>query len=370
MTQPLSPLDPPADELTWVETATKLANDFSQRAAEYDETAELPVENLRRLHASGLDLAWLPVERGGLGLSWRTFGAVLTIIARACPSTATVWLMHLGGAYGLIDMSPEPEFFAGELAAGRRFANALSEPSGGNLFLVPLQVAEPTEGGFLLDGAKRFVSGCEIADYFLVNALVDGVPTFFGVSPDDSLTFVPIWDSMGLRATRSQLITFNRTLLRADRRCTNPPSAPNPIPLGLPFLSLGVAEAALAALRDHARGRIIPTTGTPVSDMQWVQFGAADVHVRLRSARLLAQQPMWLADQGSPDVTPLAFEAKLLANEVAKDVAALAVKIGGGSGYLRTSDIQRHFRDAQAGALMAYSVEVCQSEIGKRILGD
>ena len=355
---------------SWVATATELADDFRKRAAHYDETAELPLDNLRALHDSGLDLAWLPASRGGQALPWVTFGEVLTIIARACPSTATIWLMHLGGAYGLIDMSDEPQaaFFAAELAAGKRFANALSEPTSGNLFLVPLQVAEPSEGGHRLDGAKRFVSGCEIADYLLVNALVDGAPAFFGVEPDDSITFVPIWDSMGLRATRSQLITFNRTLLRADRRCTRPPAAPNPIPLGLPFLSLGVAQAAFAAARSHARGRIIPTFDAPLSDMQWVRFAAADVHVRLRAATLLARDMTTLADAGDPEYMAAAFEAKLLANEIAKDAAALAVKIGGGSGYLRTSDIQRHFRDAQAGALMAYSAELCQSEIGKRLM--
>jgi alkylation response protein AidB-like acyl-CoA dehydrogenase len=352
------------------EIAEKLAREFAARAARYDETAELPVDNLRALHESGLDLAWLPVDRGGQGLPWQTFGTVLTIIARACPSTATVWLMHLGAAYGLIDMSEDGSFFLEELAAGRRFANALSEPTSGNLFLVPLQEAVPADGGHLLDGAKRFVSGCEIADYFLVNALIDGVPTFYAVEPDDTLTFVPIWDSMGMRATRSQLITFNSTLLRTDRRCTRPPTFPNPIPVGLPFLSLGVAEAAFAAMRDHARGRVLPTSGAPLSDMQWVQFAAATVHVRLRAAQLLAGELTSLADQGAEHVTEVAFEAKLLANEVAKEAAALAVKVGGGSGYLSTSPIQRHFRDAQAGALMAYSAEVCQSEIGKRVLGE
>jgi alkylation response protein AidB-like acyl-CoA dehydrogenase len=50
-------------------------------------------------------------------------------------------------------------------------------------------------------------------------------------------------------------------------------------------------------------------------------------------------------------------------------VADLALRIGGGSGFLRTSPIQRHFRDAQAGALMAYSVEVCRDSVGKRVLG-
>ena len=41
------------------------------------------------------------------------------------------------------------------------------------------------------------------------------------------------------------------------------------------------------------------------------------------------------------------------------------MRIGGASGYLRSSPIQRHFRDAQAGALMAYSVELCRDTSAK-----
>ncbi|WP_246001475.1 acyl-CoA dehydrogenase family protein [Allorhizocola rhizosphaerae] len=367
-----SPLDPPTAEMSWAERATVLAADFAQRAAELDETAQLPIENLRALHEAGFDVAWLPESFGGQGLSWVTFGRVLATIAKACPSTATIWLMHLGAAYGLVHMSDDDNarFFAHELAGGKRFANALSEPTGGNLFLMPLQAARPVDAGFVLDGAKRFVSGCEIADYLLVNALVEDVPAFFGITPDDTLRLVPIWDSVGLRATRSQLITFEGTLLPASRRCTKLTDEPNPIPIGLPFLSIGVAEAALEALREHARGRVIPTTGQPLADMQWVQFAAADAHVRLRAATLLAGHTAWLADQRSPMANPSSLEAKLLSNEVAKDVAALGVKVGGGSGYLKTSPIQRHFRDAQAGALMAYSAEVCQAEIGKAVMGE
>ncbi|MGY0231437.1 acyl-CoA dehydrogenase family protein [Longispora urticae] len=367
---PPSPLDPPAAELSWLDRAEVLAADFAGHAAELDESAELPVDNLRRLHEAGFDTAWLPAEHGGQDLSWVTFGAVLTTLARACPSTATIWLMHLGAAYGLVHMSDDANaaFFARELAGGRRFANALSEPTGGNLFLMPLQAARPVPDGFVLDGAKRFVSGCEAADYLLVNALVDGVPAFFGITPDATLKLVPIWDSMGLRATRSQLITFDGTVLPAGRRCVRRTDEPNPIPVGLPFLSIGVAEAALETLRAHARDRVIPTTGQPLADMQWVRFAVAAEYVRLRAATLLAAQTAWLADQRSPLTNPTSLEAKLLANEVAKDVAALGVKVGGGSGYLRTSPIQRHFRDAQAGALMAYSVEVCQDEVGTAFL--
>jgi alkylation response protein AidB-like acyl-CoA dehydrogenase len=78
---------------------------------------------------------------------------------------------------------------------------------------------------------------------------------------------------------------------------------------------------------------------------------------------------MWLADTRSPAVLDAAIGAKLLANQVATDIAALGVRVGGASGYLRSSPIQRHFRDAQAGALMAYSVELCRDYLGKAVLG-
>jgi alkylation response protein AidB-like acyl-CoA dehydrogenase len=367
----LAPFTPSASDQHWLETANELAAGFATTAAAYDESAEIPVANLEALHSAGLDLAVVPASFGGAGMSTVTFGNVLATIAKACPSTACIWLMHVGAAAGLIVMS-EPDtssFFLAELGAGKRFANALSEPTSGNLFLMPLQVADPVPGGFSLTGAKRFVSGCEIADYFLVNALVDGRPAFFGVDRDPSISFVPIWDTLGLRATRSQLVNLDGTVLRSDRRCRPPePTTPNPIGVGLSWLSLGVAEAALDALVDHAQHRIIPTTDAPLSHMQWVQFDVADSATALDGAKLLAGRSMWLADQQDPGTLAAAVAAKLGANQVAQHIAQLGVRVGGASGYLRASPIQRHFRDAQAGALMAYSVELCRDAVGKGVL--
>jgi alkylation response protein AidB-like acyl-CoA dehydrogenase len=369
---PVAPFTAPESEQRWVDLATELSAGFAATAADYDESAELPVANLRALSEAGLDLAFVPTEFGGGGASAITFGQVLATMAKACPSTACIWLMHVGAAVTLISLGDEQAsaFFVDELKAGKRFANALSEPTSGNLFLMPLQSAEEVEGGWQLTGAKRFVSGCEIADYFLVNALVDGIPSFFGVDRDPSISFIPIWDTMGLRATRSQMVSLGNTLLRADRRCRAPGvGTPNPIGTGLAWLSIGVAEAALEALSAHAGGRVIPTTGKPLSHMQWVQFDVADAAVSLNAAKALAGRTMWLADQQSPDTLAAAVEAKLYANQVAPRIAELGVRIGGASGYLRQSPIQRHFRDAQAGGLMAYSVELCRDTVGKAVLG-
>jgi alkylation response protein AidB-like acyl-CoA dehydrogenase len=362
-----SPFAIPAHEQHFVDAALDLAPGFAAKADEHDADASLPIGNLTALHAAGLDMAAMPSERGGADLSYQALGEIFRIVSKACPSTACVWIMHLGAAQALVQYGPE--FYADELKAGKRFANALSEPTGGNLFMTPLQRGEPVDGGFRLDGAKRFVSGCEIADHFLVNALLDDGPGFFGVAHDDSVEMVPIWDSMGMRGTRSQLLTFNKTLLRNENRCMNMvPNAPNIIALGLAWMSIGIAEAALEALVDHARNRIVPSTGNPVGQLQWVQFDAADAHVKLLSARLLAERSMWLADRRDPGVLGASMEAKLLANQVAKEIAEFGLRVGGGSGYLRTSPIQRHFRDAQAGALMAFSVELCRDFIGKSLL--
>lgn len=366
------PFDPPPDEQHWVALAEELAVDFARDAPALDASGDLPLANLGALRDSGLDTALLPSEHGGGGISMRTFGAVLRAVAAGCPSTACVWLMHVGAASSLVSLSaPDAaKVFVDAWHDGERFANALSEPASGNMFLTPMQQGVPVDGGWQLHGAKRFVSGCETADRFLINASIDGVPAFFGIDRDDTFGFTQIWDTMGMRATRSQLVSLDGTLLPASRMCRPPtPSDANPIGLGLPWLSIGVADAAFAALAEHARERVIPSTGEPLAHMQWVRFDAADEHVKLEAARLLAGRAAWLADQASPAAIGAAIEAKLWANQAARSVADLGLRIGGASGYLTTSPIQRHFRNAQAGWLMAYSVEVCRDFVGQRALG-
>lgn len=357
-------------ELEVLDRVAELAAGFATVAAEYDERAEIAVGHLAALHEADLDRAVLPERVGGLGLSYAAFGHLVRVLAAADPSTATIWTMHAGAGVALAEFTAETlgPFFAEEFLAGKRFANALSEPASGNRFLNPQQDAVAVAGGWQLTGAKRFVSGCEIAEYLLVNARVDDVPAFFGVVPDDTVTTVPIWDTLGLRATRSQLLSFDHTLLRAEYRGRAPgPGDFAVIPAGLPAISLGIADAALAALVEHACSREI--LGKPLSHQQWVQYEVADVETRLAAAHALYDRALWEADNNVPTFFPNLSRAKYLANKVAVEIAQLGVRVGGASGYLKTSPIQRHLRDAEAGQLMAYSTEVIAGMIGRLVLG-
>ncbi|WLP90455.1 acyl-CoA dehydrogenase family protein [Gordonia sp. NB41Y] len=353
-----------------IDTVIGLAEQFAKLAPDHDERAEINVANLDALHDAGLTAAVLPAAVGGEGLSYRAFGAIVRAIAQGDAATATIWAMHTGAGVGLAELTRDTlgSFFAEQFLAGRRFANALSEPATGNAFLNPQQDAQPADGGWTLSGAKRFVSGSEIADYLLVNARVDGAPAYFAVIPDDSVTFVPIWDTLGLRATRSQLVSFDDTLLAADKRGRVPgPTDFAAIPAALPAISLGIADAALAALIAHARGREI--AGAPLSHQQWVQHAVADAEIKLTAAHALYDKALREADAHDPAFFPDLNRAKYLANKVAVEVAGLGVRIGGGTGFLKTSPIQRHHRDAQAGQLMAHSTEVLATIIGSDVLG-
>lgn len=348
----------------------ELLPSFAADAAENDEHARLPEAALRRLHAEGFDAAALPRHLGGGGASYAFFGEVVRALAEADPAVATIWTMHLGAAVGLAQLTADSlgSYYADALLAGDRFANALSEPTSGNRFLNPQQEASPVEGGYTLDGAKRFVSGSEIADHLLVNVAIDGAPAFFGVEPDATITVIPIWDSLGLRGTRSQLLSFHGTLLRTDRRGGVPgPDHRNYVGAGLAGISLGIADAALGALVAHARSRVI--AGRPLAEQQWVEYAVADHHSRIEAVRAYWRQALRQADAGDPAHAGGFDRAKLLANRVAVETAQLAVRVGGASGYLRTSPIQRHLRDAEAGQLMAYSTEVLSGVIGKQVLG-
>ncbi|QWT22670.1 acyl-CoA/acyl-ACP dehydrogenase [Subtercola sp. PAMC28395] len=353
-----------------IDAVGALCAGFATTAAEYDDKAEIAVDNLKALHDAGLSEAVLPKNLGGRGLSYQAFGEIVRMICEADPSTGTIFTMHSGAGVSLAQLTQETlgAFYADELRSGKRFSNALSEPTSGNKFLNPQQEALPVDGGWALDGAKRFVSGSEIADYLLVNALVDGEPTFFGVAPDESVTIIPIWDTLGLRATRSQLLSFNNTVLRVSQRGRAPLFTDFAvIPAGLPMISLGIADAALGAIIQHATNRMI--LGKPLSHQQWLQFEVAEVQSRLESVRAFIRQTLWQADQGVPAFFGNLSRAKYLANKIAVEVAQLGVRVGGASGFLKTSPIQRHLRDAQAGQLMAYSTEVLAGEIGRAVFG-
>jgi alkylation response protein AidB-like acyl-CoA dehydrogenase len=339
---------------------------LAAHAARHDRDTTFPEEGREAMVRSPLNTALLD------GASWLTFGRIVSILSRGDASFATAWLMHQGSAQALRYLGDPAQVssFEAELRGGAWFCNALGEPTSGNLFLMPLQQAHRVEGGWRLSGAKRFVSGGEHAKYLLTSALCDGQPRFFLIDKkDDSIRVEEIWDSMGMRATRSQLLHFQDTLLPESRVLNFDPTQPNAIAAGLAWLSIGIAEAAMGFAIGYAKERRLPPENKPLAELQWVQMAVADMSIRLEAARSLAMRSATATDERTPDFPLLQLQAKAAANEAAVSISTAALEIAGGSGYLRSRPIERHVRDAMSGPLMAWSTAVIRDIVGKALLG-
>ncbi|MFD6215976.1 acyl-CoA dehydrogenase family protein, partial [Nocardia salmonicida] len=107
---------PESAEQEILDRVAELAVGFAADAAGYDERAEIPVEELTALHDAQVDRAVLPRRLGGLGLSYQSFGTVVRILAKADPSTATIWVMHAGAGVALAELTGDAagSFFAEE----------------------------------------------------------------------------------------------------------------------------------------------------------------------------------------------------------------------------------------------------------------
>ncbi|WP_437762804.1 acyl-CoA dehydrogenase family protein [Sorangium sp. So ce281] len=355
--------------------AERISALLAEHAARHDRDATFPVEGLAATIRSPINTALLGGAAGEGGArapcSWLTFGRIVALLARGDASFATAWLMHQGALSvyrGLVDPG-ERSRFEQAIRRGAWVGNALSEPTSGNMFLVPRQVAQKAEGGYRLTGEKRFVTGCEHADFFFTAAVCDGQPAFFLIERDDSIAIEPVWDTLGMRATRSQIVRFQGTLLPESRRLAVDPTAPNPIPNGLGWLSVGIAEAAMAAAVAYAKERVLPPGDRPIAELQWVQFAVADMSLRLEAARALATRTAAALDAGDPSYGLLQLQSKVVANEAAVAIATSALEIAGGAGYMRSRPIERHLRDAMSGPIMALSGPAIRDIVGKALLG-
>jgi len=338
---------------------------LAAHAARHDRDTTFPEEGREAMVGSPLNAALLD------GASWLTFGRIVSILSRGDASFATAWLMHQGSAEALRSLGDPAQVssFEAELRGGAWFGNALGEPTSGNQFLMPQQQARRVEGGWRLSGAKRFVSGGEHAKYLLTSAVCEGQPRFFLIDKEDSIRVEEIWDPMGMRATRSQLLHFQDTLLPESRVLKLDPTQPSAIPAGLSWISVGIAEAAMGFAIGYAKERRLPPENKPLADMQWIQMAVADMSIRLEAARSLAMRSATAADQRAPDFPFLQMQAKVVANEAAVSISTAALELAGGSGYLRSRPIERYVRDAMSGPVMAWSAPVIRDFLGKALLG-
>jgi len=119
--------------------------------------------------------------------------------------------------------------------------------------------------------------------------------------------------------------------------------------------ALGIATAAYEAAFEYAQGRV--QFGRPISKFQVTRFKIARMAMDLDAARLLTYRAAWMVDQKLKCTKEVAM-AKLFASEVCERIAAEALQIHGGYGYITEFPVERYYRDSKLAQITEGTSEI------------
>ena len=376
-----------ADQQDIVDHAGAVARrSLAPRASDYDRSAAFPADNIADLHDAGLLGLLVPEAFGGTGADLVAWSLAVSELAQACGSTALIFAMHCGAtrllAAGALGGDADAARVLAEVAGeGRLVAWGFSEPGTGGNILNPQLRAVVDRDVLSLSGTKAFCTAAGHADYYLINAH-SGDSEFrrsqtMAIVPahTDGLTVNETWDALGMRANCANTVRLDCHLPASHAvggAGGGMPLLAQALPaliLGLAAASLGVAQAANGFATEHVLRRTLAPSGQPLAAFQGVRLHVADMAITLHTARLALLHGAWVADRDPLAALPDLNIAKYACNRAAVTVADTAMQLTGGHGYLRTNRLERHYRDARAGAVMGANLDALRDMIGKAALG-
>jgi alkylation response protein AidB-like acyl-CoA dehydrogenase len=354
---------------------------IAAHASRVDRDRAFPADGLGALGAVGAMGLTAPAENGGKSGGLSELAVACDAIGAACASTAMVYLMHqvtaasiaLGGGARAAAVLPG-------LATGESVGTlAFSERGTGAHFYSPELATVRDNGRITISGRKSFVTSGGHADLYLllVQGEAPGTADAFLVERERAgISFDGEWQGLGMAGNTSIAMELSEVEVSEDDRIGKPGYATDLVfqivapffLVGLAAVNVGIASAAAGAAVEHAKNRRYPD-GSSVVDVQSVQHAIAEMDMEVRQARLVVRDAAALGDAGAETALVAIMEAKVIATEAAANVTQTALEVTGGQGYTPALPIERHLRDARAGAVMAPTNGVLRTWIGKALAG-
>jgi alkylation response protein AidB-like acyl-CoA dehydrogenase len=349
-------------------------------AAEVDGSRAYPREGMRALAQAGALGLMVPAEHGGAGGGLAALAEACAIVGGACASTGMVFLMHSVAAATVAGGGgPDAGDLLARMAAGDAVGTlAFSERGTGAHFYSPQLRAQRRDGILHVSGRKSFVTSGGHADVMLVllEGEGEGLDCYALERDATGVRFDGAWDGLGMRGNSSVGMVLEDVVVPDDARIGVPGTAGDLVfgvvapsfLAGLAAVNVGIAQAAASAATRHAGSRRYPD-GTALAELPTIQHSLAGMDLETRAARALLREAARLGDAGDEAALVALMEAKVACTDAAARVTQQALEVCGGQGYTPALPIERHLRDARAGAVMAPTNGVLRTWIGKALSG-
>ena len=354
-----------------------------------DREQEFPRENLALLAEKGLNGVLLPESLGGLGISkaYTAFALIASEIAKACPSTALVYTMHVEATRIIYTYGNEEQWdrWLKAVRQGKVGTTSITEKAAGGRFWHSLSEAERISYGYLLDAEKSFTTSSGYADFYVLqtkspNARQPGDISYFIVDGRQDGISAGEWNALGVRGTHSSPLTFYKVFIDESDRVGEEGNGEDIVMNGAGYMMglgatwTGTTRGIVTEAVNYAVRRTHQDTNKRLTDYQVIRSQLARAKILADSLEawqkdLAARLDEW-QQTGNPNLpeelhTSL-LEFKVYASETANEVAQMAMDVAGGYGY-KKGTLERFYRDARAGIAMGPSNHLARDIIGKKL---
>jgi short-chain 2-methylacyl-CoA dehydrogenase len=358
--------------------------DFAQQeiapvAEELDREKRFPYEIVEKLGGLGLMGIPFPTEYGGGGADTLTYALAIEELARVDSSVCITVAAHtsLGTMpihlWGTGEQKSEwlPELCSG----GKLAAFGLTEPEAGSDAGATRTRARLTDGEWVIDGAKQFITnaGTEITGCVTITARTgDGeISNLIVPNGTPGYTQGEPYRKMGWNASDTRPLSFDDCRVPESsllgRRGEGFKQFLHILDggrIGVAAMGVGLAQGALDEALAYAKQR--QAFGQPISKFQAIQMKIADLSAEIEAARLLTYKAALQKDKGE-SFTLTAAQAKLKTGRLAVRASEEAVQIHGGYGYIEEYPVCRFYRDAKILTIGEGTDEVQQMVIARQL---
>jgi glutaryl-CoA dehydrogenase len=366
-----------AEELAWRDTVRAfVAERIRPRIRDWYENAVFPAELVTEMGSLGLlgshlsgygcagrsaveyGLAALELEAGDSGL--RTFVSVQGSLAMSA-------IYKFG-----TDAQKErwlPGMAAGELIG----CFGLTEPEAGSDPGSMTTTARREGGGWVINGAKRWIGLASIADIAVIWARTeDGIRGFLVPTSTPGFTATPIEPKLAMRASIQCDITLEDVAVPADailpgaEGLRGPFACLNEARYGIIWGAMGAARDAYEAALDYALNR--SQFGKPIASFQLTQEKLVDMVLEIQKGLLVALHIGRMKDAGTLVPEQISF-GKLNNVRSALAIARQARTILGGNGVSMDYSPMRHANNLEGVRTYEGTDEIHILIMGRAITG-
>jgi 3-sulfinopropanoyl-CoA desulfinase len=359
------------------------------RAVDVDRSEEYPWDVVHALRDAGFTGMTVPAELGGPGHDFLDAVLVVEQLAKVCGVSGRIAVeANMGAISAILAYGTEAQrkLAADLVLGGDKPAICITEPNAGSAASQMTTRADRRGDGYVVNGAKHWITGGGVSTLHLVFARVFdeagddlGIGGFIALRDQTpGLRIGAREPTMGLRGIPETEVFFDDMEIHADMVLT-PPSgfgrgfaelmdAYNSQRVGAGTVALGLASGAFEQALAYTKQR--EQFDRPIAEFQGLQWMLADMSTKLEAARSLTYRAA--ASKGASGVFPdatLAAQAKLFTSETAIGVVSDALQLFGAAGYSRNNPLERMYRDVRMFTIGGGTAQILRTVVASRVLG-